>query len=205
MIGIIDYGMGNLRSVQKAFEHIGAEVCFVADPAGIARVEKLILPGVGAFSDAMKTIREKGLVEPIIEAVGKGKWFLGICLGMQLLFDVSFEDGEHEGLGIIPGEVKPFDFNSPDTQELKVPHMGWNCLNITNQQPLLKGLDDGVYTYFVHSYYVDPTDKAITTTSTPYGIDFTSTLCRENVMATQFHPEKSQRVGMRMLENFAAL
>ena len=205
MIGIIDYGMGNLRSVQKAFEHIGVEVCFVTNPAGIARVEKLVLPGVGAFSDAMKTIREKGLVEPIIEAVGKGKWFLGICLGMQLLFDVSFEDGEHEGLGIIPGEVKPFDFNSPETQELKVPHMGWNCLDIKKQQPLLTGLEDGAYTYFVHSYYVAPADETVTTSTTPYGIDFTSTLCRDNVMATQFHPEKSQRVGMRMLDNFAAL
>jgi len=205
MIGIIDYGMGNLRSVQKAFEHIGANARFVTDPKGIDQADKIVLPGVGAFCDAMETLKDKGLVEPIAEAVKKGKWFLGICLGMQLLFDVSFEDGRHEGLGLIPGQVKPFDFNSPETQELKIPHMGWNCLDIKNQQPLLTGLDDGVYTYFVHSYYVAPADKAVTTTTTPYGIDFTSTLCRGNVMATQFHPEKSQRVGLRMLENFASL
>jgi glutamine amidotransferase len=205
MIGIIDYGMGNLRSVQKGFEKVGAKAEVVTTAEGIAAADKVVLPGVGAFQDAMATLREKELVEPICQAVESGKWFLGICLGLQLLFDVSYEDGEHAGLGIVSGEVKRFDFNGKRENRLKIPHMGWNALQFQVDIPLFGGLEGEPYTYFVHSYHVVPSDASVAAATTRYGYEFVSIIRQGNVMATQFHPEKSQRVGLRMLQNFAAL
>ncbi len=206
MIGIIDYGMGNLHSVQKSFEKVGALVQIVRDPGELRQVDKIVLPGVGAFADAMQTLREKGLVEPIREIAESGKWFLGICLGLQLLFDVSYEDGEYEGLGIIPGKVVRFDFSGrKDEKELKIPHMGWNSLQYRTPSPLYRDIPDGTYVYFVHSYYVVPTVAGVIATTTNHGCDFASSIVRNNIMATQFHPEKSQRLGLQMLQNFARL
>jgi glutamine amidotransferase len=206
MISIIDYGMGNLHSVQKALELVGAETQIVTEPAGIEAARKVILPGVGAFADAIDTLRQKGLVDPIKQAIHSGKPFLGICLGLQLLFDVSYEDGEHEGLGVVPGKVVRFDFSQrDDARELKIPHMGWNALRFTRDFPLYRGVEPGAYVYFVHSYYVEPDDKSVIATTTDHGGEFVSSIARDNLFATQFHPEKSQRVGLAMLKNFAAL
>lgn len=205
-IAIVDYGMGNLHSVHKALVQVGAEPEIVTDAAGVARADKVVLPGVGAFADAMDTLRRKDLVDPILEAIDQGKWFLGICLGLQLLFEVSHEDGQLEGLGVIPGDVKRFDFsNQPDRDELKIPHMGWNALRWDRDVPLLQGLEQGAHVYFVHSYYVTPRDETVVATRTEHGIEFASSIWRDNILATQFHPEKSQRVGLKMLSNFAAL
>ncbi len=205
MIGIIDYGMGNLHSVRKAFELLEAPVKFITEPEEIRSADKIVLPGVGAFRDAMATLKEKNLVEPIGEAVAQGKWFLGICLGLQLLFDKSYEDGEYEGLGLVKGEVVKFDFTGrPDEKDLKIPHMGWNSLNWQRSCPLYRGMGQGSYVYFVHSYYVVPTND-VTGSTTEHGIEFVSSVWRDNLMATQFHPEKSQQVGLAMLKNFAEL
>jgi len=195
MLVIVDYGMGNLRSVAKAFEHLGC----------VAKIS--VVPGVGAFADAMEALRSQELVEPILSFAGSGKPLLGICLGLQLFFDVSYEDGEHKGLGIWPGKCVRFDFgDGPESQELKIPHMGWNSTKKQTECPLFKGLGDEFYVYFVHSYYVVPNDKSISAGVTEYGpTAFTSVAWKDNVMATQFHPEKSQRVGLKMLENFIKL
>ena len=201
MIAIIDYQMGNLRSVQKGFEKVGYEATVTGDPEVLARADKIVLPGVGAFGDAMAELRRRHLVEPIHEAVDSGKPFLGICLGLQLLFDVGFEGGQHAGLGILRGQVVRFDV----PQDFKVPHMGWNQLTIRRSAPLLKGLADGVHCYFVHSYYVVPADPGVIATETNYPTPFCSMVWRDNLMATQFHPEKSQHDGLRMLQNFAEL
>ena len=201
MIAIIDYGMGNLRSVQKGFEKVGHQATITNDPAAIRDAAKVILPGVGAFPDAMQELRRRELIEPIRQAIDSGKPFLGICLGLQLLFDVGWEGGRHEGLGILPGEVVRFEL----PQEFKVPHMGWNQLAIRRPAPLLAGLADGVYVYFVHSYYVVPADRNVIATETSYPQPFTSMIWRDNLFATQFHPEKSQADGLRMLKNFAEL
>jgi len=206
MIGIIDYGMGNLRSVQKGFERVGAPAKIITHPEEIAACDKLVLPGVGAFKDAARTLRDMHLIAPILDFIGKGKPFLGICLGLQLLLDVSYEDGEYTGLGVIPGKVIPFDFSEIQTQtRLKIPHMGWNQLSWDRPVPMRDGLEQGCSVYFVHSYYVVPRDDAVTATRTNYGIDFTSMIWKDNVFATQFHPEKSQKVGLKMLENFGKL
>jgi len=206
MIGIIDYGMGNLHSVRKALEMSGAAVEIVTEAEQIAAADKIVLPGVGAFRDAISTLREKKLVEPITEFIESGKWFLGICLGLQLLFDRSYEDGEYEGLGVIRGQVRRFDFSGrADERELKIPHMGWNSLKIRDKVPLYQGLSQGAYVYFVHSYYVVPEDDSVIGTTTEHGVEFVSSIWRDNVMATQFHPEKSQKVGLKMLENFSEL
>ena len=206
MIGIIDYGMGNLHSVQKGFEHVGASAELVTEAEQIDAAEKIVLPGVGAFQDAIATLRERGLVEAIDRAVAQGKWVLGVCLGLQLLFDVSYEDGQHEGLGIIPGEVRRFDFSGhADERSLRIPHMGWNGLHWERDVPLMAGLEQGCHVYFVHSYHVVPRDEAVVATLTNHGGPFVSSVWRDNVMATQFHPEKSQRVGLAMLRNFADL
>jgi glutamine amidotransferase len=206
MIGIIDYGMGNLGSVFKAFERVGAQVRILTDYHEVKNVDRLVLPGVGAFADAAKTLRAKNYIGPILDFVASGKPFLGICLGLQLLFDVSYEDGEHTGLGIIPGRVIPFDFSKLEmATKLKIPHMGWNTLSWTRQVPMLEGLKQNSSVYFVHSYYVAPNEPEVTATTTNYGVDFTSMIWKDNVFATQFHPEKSQAVGLKMLENFARL
>jgi len=206
VIGIIDYGMGNLHSVKKGFEKVGALARIVREPDELRQVAKIVLPGVGAFADAMQTLRRQGFVEPIQQAAESGKWFLGICLGLQLLFDVSYEDGEYEGLGIIPGKVVRFNFTGrEDEEQLKIPHMGWNSLWYQNPSPLYRDIPDGTYVYFVHSYYVVPTDTGVIATTTNHGYDFASSIVRNNIMATQFHPEKSQRLGLQMLQNFARL
>ncbi len=202
MITIIDYGMANLRSVQKAFEKVGHQAIITPDPNRVAEAEKIVLPGVGAFRDAIAKLRSTGLDQPIIEHIRKGKPFLGICLGLQLLFTKSYEDGEYEGLNVFPGEVVRF----ASLSGLKVPHMGWNSLRIkpvAQAAPHLKGIADGSHVYFVHSYFAVPRDPALTATQTDYPTPFTSAIWRDNVFATQFHPEKSQQVGLAMLHNFA--
>lgn len=201
MIAIIDYQMGNLRSVQKGFEKVGHRATITSDPDVLARADKVVLPGVGAFGDAMAELKRRHLVEPIRQAVDAGKPFLGICLGLQLLFDVGYEHGTHEGLGILRGEVVRFEV----PRQYKVPHMGWNQLAIRRPAPLLAGLPDGVHCYFVHSYYVAPVDARVVATETDYPIPFCSMIWRDNLFATQFHPEKSQQHGLRMLANFAEL
>ena len=206
MIAIIDYGMGNLRSVQKAFERVGARASIVTSPHEAASASKLVLPGVGAFRDAIARLRENHIDVAIVEAVRRGTPFLGICLGLQLLFDVSYEDGEHTGLGVLPGKVVRFRFDGMSIKgRLPVPHMGWNSLAWTRPCPLLRGVPDGSYVYFVHSFHVQPLDADSILTTTEYGCAFTSSVWRDNLYATQFHPEKSQSVGLKMLENFAAL
>ncbi len=204
MLVIVDYGMGNLRSVAKAFEHLGCEAKISNTAGDISRADHLVVPGVGAFADAMVALKSHGLVEPILSFIDSGKPFLGICLGLQVLFEVSYEDGEHQGLGVWPGKCVRFDFSDhPQAQSLKIPHMGWNTIKKQRECPLFRGLPEGCYVYFVHSYYVAPAEEGISAGITEYGpISFTSVAWKDNVMATQFHPEKSQRVGLKMLQNF---
>jgi glutamine amidotransferase len=199
MIAIIDYGMGNLRSVQKGFEKVGHAAVITSDPAVVAAADKVVLPGVGAFADAMHELRTRELIGPIRGAIDSGRPFLGICLGLQLLFDVGHEDGRHEGLGVLAGEVVRFQV----PPEFKVPHMGWNQLTIRRPAPLFAGLGDGTYVYFVHSYCVVPKDSRVIAAETNYPEPFVSAVWRDNIVATQFHPEKSQADGLRMLRNFA--
>ena len=201
MIAIIDYQMGNLRSVQKGFEKVGHSAIITSDPAELARADKIVLPGVGAFSDAIAELRRRELVEPIRTAVASGKPFLGICLGLQLLFDIGYEDGTHEGLGILPGEVRRFEVPA----EFKVPHMGWNQGRIVRAAPILNGISNGAHFYFVHSYYVVPKDPTLVAIEADYHAPFCAAIWRNNLFATQFHPEKSQADGLRLLKNFAEL
>lgn len=200
VIAIVDYGMGNLRSVQKALEHVGAEAVVTSDVAVIARAPAIVLPGVGAFGDAMINLRRLGLIEAIREAIAARVPFLGICLGLQVLFEESQEMGRHEGLDVFGGQVVRF----PE-QVGKVPHIGWNQIHIRRQSPLLAGVEDGDFAYFVHSYYVVPADPEIVLATTDYGLDFASVVGRDNVFGIQFHPEKSQDVGLRMLRNFVEM
>lgn len=198
MIGIVDYHINNLRSVQKAFEKVGAQSFISDQPDELRKAEKLVLPGVGAFGQAMENLRVLGLVDVLNEHVTSGKPLLGICLGMQLLFTKSYELGEYSGLDFVKGEVKMF----PAT--LKVPHMGWNQVEIVNQSPLLKNVEEKSFVYFVHSYYVEPKEN-VTLTLTEYGFRFTSIIQQNNIFAMQFHPEKSQKTGLQLLKNFADL
>lgn len=198
---IVDYGMANLRSVQKAFEKFGHAAQISGDPNVVGEADKLVLPGVGAFRDAIARLKETGLDEPICRHVRSGKPFFGICLGLQLIFTRSFEDGAHQGLDLFPGEVVRFS----DEPGLKVPHMGWNQLRLKKSPPHLRDFPEGGAVYFVHSYYVAPKDKGLTCTETDYPTPFTSSIWAENVFATQFHPEKSQALGLAMLKNFAEL
>jgi imidazole glycerol-phosphate synthase subunit HisH len=212
MIKIVDYGMGNLRSVQKAFERLGVEAVVCERAADLDGAEKLVVPGVGAFRDAIGELRRREMVGPVCEHIAAGRPFLGICLGLQLLFDVSYEDGEWEGLGIVPGKVVRFE----DRAGLKVPHMGWNrvewdglAIRPTGEggrPKLLEGIaPEEAWFYFVHSYYVVPADESVVAARTEHGVRFVSMIARDNLFATQFHPEKSQRTGLKLLSNFAAL
>jgi glutamine amidotransferase len=200
-IVIVDYGMGNLRSVQKGFEKVGHQATITSDPNRVAEAGKVVLPGVGAFCDAIARLRDAGLVAPLREHVRAGKPFLGICLGLQLIFTKSYEDGVHTGLDFLPGEVVRF----PDTPDLKVPHMGWNQLHFRKRAPIFRDLPEGAAVYFVHSYYAVPVASDVTAATADYPTPFAAAVWHENIQATQFHPEKSQRVGLKMLENFAAM
>ena len=201
---IVDYGVGNLRNVYKAVEAAGGVPRVVSRPEALRAAAGIILPGVGAFGDAAANLRAAGFEEPIREAAAAGKPLLGICVGMQLLFDESEEMGRHAGLGLIPGRVVRFagDVPGADGKALKVPEIGWNQLQHDGRDPLLRGIPDGAYAYFVHSYYCRPEDEAYTLASTDYGIRYTSVVRRENSWGIQCHPEKSQQVGLGILRNF---
>ena len=206
MIAIVDYGMGNLRSVQKALERVGGDARLIRTPGELSAADKIVLPGVAAFGDAMAQLRALGLIEPIIDAVRGGTPYLGFCLGLQLLFDVSYEDGRHEGLGLLPGKVVRFEFDASTAgRRLSVPHMGWNQVRTARPDPMLEGIDSGTYFYFAHSYYVVPADGEVVATMTDYGTEFVSAVRKGNIFATQFHPEKSQAAGLRILQNFVNL
>ncbi|MHC4267456.1 MAG: imidazole glycerol phosphate synthase subunit HisH [Planctomycetota bacterium] len=226
MIAIIDYGMGNLRSVAKAFEKVGVDAVITDEPGIIEKADKIVLPGVGAFKDAKEGLQERNLIEPIINHIKQRKLFLGICLGLHLLFTKSNEDGEHEGLNIVPGEVVRFkadrftvnNTNSRNyvaepskslpginNKKLKIPHMGWNTIRAKKEVSILKGLPDDAYMYFVHSYYVVPEQNEVVATETDYGVPFVSMISVDNVFAMQFHPEKSQRYGLMIIKNFGEL
>ena len=222
MIVIVDYGMGNLRSVQKALERVGGEARVSDRPEDVARAERLVVPGVGAFGDAMRALGERGLVEPIREFVVRGRPVLGICLGLQIFFEESEETGAAEARGLALFKGRVVRFGDPSThsgatlskaegsrgeavvrQGLKVPHMGWNAVEPVRPSSLFAGMPErGVYFYFAHSYYADPADETVVVGRTEYGIRFASVVARENVAATQFHPEKSQAAGLALLENF---
>ena len=206
MIAIIDYGMGNLRSVQKGFEKVGFEAAVTADPKTVLEADKIVLPGVGAFADCMRNLEQGGFIEPLLRVIREGRPFLGICLGLQLLFTESEEFGTHRGLGVIPGRVTRFPEGMTENGEkLAVPHMGWNQLSFRQRPEVFAGIEEGTNVYFVHSYYVQPEDSSVVATTTGYGIEFCSSICTGNIVATQFHPEKSQDVGLRILKNFGEL
>jgi imidazole glycerol-phosphate synthase subunit HisH len=201
MIAIVDYGMGNLRSVKKAFESLGFSATLTRDGEEILNPSGLVLPGVGAFGDCMRNLEEYDLVEPVKRFIKNGKPFLGICLGLQLLFEESEESPGTKGLGILRGKVVKF----PSNKRLKVPHMGWNQVEIKPELHIARGIPQGSWFYFVHSYFPESEDKSVTVGLTHYGIEFTSAVQRENVFACQFHPEKSSTTGLKILENFALM
>ncbi|MFH0958097.1 MAG: imidazole glycerol phosphate synthase subunit HisH [Pseudomonadota bacterium] len=201
MIVIVDYGMGNLRSVQKGFERVGSDALVSRDIKDIKSADKLVLPGVGAFPECMKNLAGFDLVGPIIDFLGSGKPFLGICLGLQLLFEESEEFGLNEGLKVIPGRVKAFSRD----MGLKIPHMGWNQVIFKKEVPIFEGIADGSFFYFVHSYFVEPDLESDIATETDYGLTFTSAIARGQIFALQFHPEKSQGNGLKVLRNFSRL
>jgi glutamine amidotransferase len=201
MISLVDYGMGNLRSVEKAFAQAGADVTLITTPDEVAAAEKLVVPGVGAFGDAMKSLVQTGVAQALKDAAAAGKPLLGICLGAQLLFDYSEEEPEVPGLGILRGGVKLF----AGDMGLKVPHMGWNTLHVKPDSRVLAGLGQSPHVYFVHSYYMAPEDAQLAAAVTSYGIDCASAVERENIFGVQFHPEKSQDLGLKILANFAAV
>ena len=226
MIAIIDYGMGNLRSVEKAFEKVGYDTVVTDKPEIIENADKIVLPGVGAFKDAIDGLQERNLIEPIKNHIKQNKLFLGICLGLHLLFTRSYEDGVHEGLNIVPGEVVRFNADRlnmdkaggqkevtgslgelpvVNSQKLKIPHMGWNTIREQKEVPVLKGLPVDPYMYFVHSYFVVPDRDEVVATETEYGLPFVSMISIDNIFAMQFHPEKSQQYGLAILKNFGEL
>lgn len=201
MIAIIDYGAGNLQSVKKAFDFIGAESVITDNPETIKNCDKILLPGVGSFGDAMESMSAKNLVEIIKEEALSGKPFLGICLGLQLLFEESEESPGVKGLGIFKGKIKKFSTD----MGLKIPHIGWNSLEAKQKDTLFKGIPENSYVYFVHSYYLHAENENEIATVTNYGIDFHSAVGKDNIFATQFHPEKSGDVGLQILRNFASM
>ncbi len=192
--------------MQRALERAGADTRLVTGPEELARVDKIVLPGVAAFEDAMDQLKSQHLLDPIVRAIRQGTPYLGFCLGLQLLFDVSKENGEHRGMGLIEGEVVRFDLEDCASDlPLRVPHMGWNRIEWERACPMLEGIDSGQYVYFAHSYHVVPTDETVVATTTEYGRSFTSAVWKDNIFATQFHPEKSQAIGLRLLENFVKI
>ncbi len=202
MIRIIDYGVGNLFSLQSSLRAIGIDADYTGNPAEIRKADKLILPGVGAFRDAREALRSTGLDRVVQEEAGKGKPLMGICLGMQMLFDRSYEYGEYEGLGLIPGEIVPMEGRIP--KDLPIPHIGWNELMLKQPSPLMKNTANGDYVYFVHSYYAEtPAEYVIATTD--YGVEMTAAVQKDNVSGCQFHPEKSSEVGLSILKAFCEL
>ncbi|RJQ53524.1 MAG: imidazole glycerol phosphate synthase subunit HisH [Nitrospiraceae bacterium] len=230
MIAIIDYGMGNLRSVEKGFMKAGVDVTVTNSPGIVKKADGVVLPGVGAFKDCMRELTNLALVDAVVEAVNQGKPYLGICLGLQVLFSESEEFGRCRGLDVLRGKVVKFEFEdkgqgadetiqnskikiqNPERLTLnaqrlmlKVPHMGWNEIKIQKDNPLFEGIPDKSYFYFVHSFYVVPDDASITASTTDYGIEFTSSVWKDNIFAVQFHPEKSQEMGLRMLKNFGEI
>ncbi len=200
-IGVVDYGMGNLRSVRNAMDEIGAKADLFSDPASVAGYDKIVIPGVGAFQEAMESLFSTGMNAALDAHVAAGKPLLGICLGMQLICSRSYEDGEHDGFGWIDAKVRRF----PSAEGIKVPHMGWNAINFDQPHPLLSDVRPGADVYFVHSYYVDCANAEDSLGTTEHGIRFTSIVARDNLLGMQFHPEKSQHVGMQLLRNFANL
>ncbi len=221
MIAIIDYGMGNLRSVAKALESLGAEVKITASPDIINKASGVVLPGVGAMPDAMQALQKAKVISSIKKTIAADKPFLGICLGLQLLFETSEEGGGCKGLGIVKGTVPRFNFSKLATRDpqpvtgLKIPHMGWNQINQriaysvqragSKNLKILQNIPNNAYVYFVHSYYVRPKDKNIIATTTDYGVEFCSSIAKGNLFACQFHPEKSQKIGLQILRNFVRL
>ena len=210
MIAIIDYGMGNLRSVQKGFERMGREAVVTREPHTILDASKVVLPGVGAFPDCMRNLEEFGLIDVVQKSIASGKPFLGICLGLQLLFTESEEFGISKGLDIIKGRVVRFKGPLFETQNskleiLKVPHMGWNSASIKRRPPALADVPDNSHFYFVHSFHVVPEDKGVIATTTDYGTEFVSSIWKDNIFATQFHPEKSQALGLTILKRFGEM
>ena len=200
MIAIVDYGVGNLFSLRSSFESIGAQIVVTSDPDVLRAADRIVLPGVGAFGDAAKKLRDSGLADVVVAEAKAGKPLLGICLGMQLLFDKSLEYGEHEGLGLIPGEVRPIAEVIP--AELKIPHIGWNALHFNGKEnPLFRYIKEGDFVYFVHSFYGAKCDASVIATA-EYGAELTAAVARDNVYGCQFHPEKSGDVGMRILRAF---
>jgi glutamine amidotransferase len=197
MIAVVDYGMGNLRSVEKGFLKIGANALVTSDPKVVQEARAVVLPGVGAFRDCMRNLEEMSLVEAVVRSIKKGKPYLGICLGLQVLFAESEEFGRSEGLNIFGGKVVRFPENG-----LKVPHMGWNTIKVLKRPPIFDSIEDESFFYFVHSFYVVPIEKNLTATTTDYGVRFTSMVWKDNVFATQFHPEKSQDLGLAILKGF---
>lgn len=216
MIAIVDYGMGNIRSVEKGFIKVGADVIVTSEPKVISNAKGIVLPGVGAFKDCMKNLDDLRLLDAIIKEIQKGKPYLGICLGLQILFTESEEFGICKGLNVLKGKVVRFAWSverealsigrtMTDTRlttQLKIPHMGWNTVKLVRKPPVFDAIEDNSYFYFVHSYYVVPEDKDIIAGATDYGIEFTSMVWKDNVLATQFHPEKSQKLGLKILKGF---
>lgn len=201
MIAIIDYDAGNIKSVEKALDFLGQDVVITGEPEKILKADKVILPGVGAFGDAMANLRRTGLDEVIRQAAGRGTPFLGICLGLQLLFERSDEAPGVEGLGILKGEI----LRIPEKEGLKIPHMGWNSLHLENNGRLFRGIEEGAYVYFVHSYYLKAAEESIVKASTEYSVYIHASVEKDNVFACQFHPEKSSDVGISILKNFVEL
>jgi imidazole glycerol-phosphate synthase subunit HisH len=199
-IAIIDYGAGNLRSVRNALTHLGAPVITASTPDHLADASKIVLPGVGAFGAGINALRAAGFEAPIYAAVEAGTPLLGICLGMQFLFETSDEMGIYQGLGLLPGRVTRFP-----SGDLKVPHMGWNCFEVQREHPLMAGISGGSYAYYVHSYYVEAADQGDVLATANYGIPFAAVVGRDNVFGIQPHPEKSQSIGLRILRNFVEM
>lgn len=201
IIAVIDYGAGNLQSVVKAFRYIGCDTVITADPKQLAGADAAVLPGVGAFGDSMKCLENSGMVAPTMNFIRSGKPFLGICLGLQLLFEESEESPGVRGLGVLPGKI----YKIPDASGLKIPHIGWNSLNLKEKNGLFSGMEENPYVYFVHSYYVKSDDRSLVTATADYGIEMDVSVRKGNLFATQFHPEKSGAAGLQMLRNFASL